>query len=152
MSASRRVRFLPSPSNALIELRAYVLVDVTTGAKLAHALRRSFLPTKESESIGERNEILFAWPPGSFVSSGGITRIRTAGRTAGFAARTFTCLDHRNGTIAFAKQPVVTRDQIKDTIHPSFSLCSFLLTSFRRWAIFFLPRTWFVGTVLSKRA
>lgn len=101
-----------------------------------HIFRRSFLPTKESESIGERNEILFAWPPGSFVSSGGITRIRTAGRTAGFAARTFTCLDHRNGTIAFAKQPVVTRDQIKDTIHPSFSLCSFLLTSFRCWGHF----------------
>lgn len=60
---------------------------------------------------------------------------RLAGRTSGFAARTFTCLDRRSGTMAAAKQPVVTRDQIKDVIHPSLlslSLTFFFRISFQR--------------------
>lgn len=69
---------------------------------------------------------------------------KLAGRMSGFAARTFTCLDRRSGTMAAAKQPVVTRDQIKDIIHPSLLSLSFFLFSFEflfNAAIFFLPRS-----------
>ena len=70
----------------------------------------------------------------SFVDTMGWIRCGEEGRL-GLAARTFTCLDHSAGTMASAKQPAVTRDQIKDTIYPPLPLCSTLLTCFR---VFFL--------------
>lgn len=50
----------------------------------------------------------------SSLRKGSWERMRPDGWELGFA-RTFTCLDHRTSTMASAKQPVVTRDQIKDT-------------------------------------
>lgn len=57
----------------------------------------------------EREGILFARTPESFVFRRGWIRCGEEGRL-GLAARTFTCLDHSAGTMASAKQPVVTRD------------------------------------------